>query len=160
MSFSYQPLTEQEAMKERNSFLLLDDGIYEFTVAKATAKESKSGNPMIELALTVWDNLGKEHFVYDYLVGTNNMVWKVRHFCDSIGLTKEFEDGKFNEILAQGKSGKAQIGFQKGKQKEDGTTYRDKNIVEDYISKDGTSIETPVKKESKSTTLIDDDIPF
>lgn len=161
MSFNYPALSEQEAQSER--FTLLDDGIYNFTITKATGKMSKpkpgkESSPMIELQITVWDNLGHEHYLYDYLIGSRNMAWKVRHFCEAVGLSKEYESGQFNEYMAQGKSGKAQIGFQAGKPKEGGGLYKDKNVIDDYVMTDQGAHKVPLA--SQKDDFINDEIPF
>ncbi len=139
MNFYYEPLTEQECTKERG-YPLLDDGVYDFEVMTANYRTSSTGNPMIELKLKVWDQAGKEYFVFDYLVATSKMMWKTKHFCDSVGLSKEYETKKFSENLCPGKSGKVSIIFQSGKQKPDGTYYRDKNGVEDYVMTNSGSV--------------------
>lgn len=128
-------MTEEQCEKERQ-YPMLEPGIYNFTVSKAESKRSKSGNPMIELTLKVFDNNGKEFNVFDYLIAMPSMNWKIRHFCDSVGLTKEYESGKFDEYLAVGRSGKVDIVFQKGKAKDGGGFYKDKNAVEDYVMTD------------------------
>jgi hypothetical protein len=159
MSFNYIPLTEEEAQKERQT--LIEDGTYSFKVNNAISKMSrpkpgKESNPMIELNITIWDNKGHERYVYDYLVGTRNMAWKLKHFCDAVGLSKAYEDGKFDPWMAEGKCGTAIIGNQKGGPREGGGNYADKNIVKDYVMKG--------KEENKihqtSNEIQEDDIPF
>lgn len=109
---------------------------------------------MIVLQLVVWGNDGKEHFVYDNLVGSKNMEWKTRRFCECVGLLKEYESKTFNENLCEGRSGKVQIIQQKGQPKEGGGFHKDKNAVEDYIV-------TLELKEFKKTDFVDDELlPF
>lgn len=160
MTFSYPVLSEEEAQKER--FTLLENGVYNFTVTRAVGKMSKpkpgkEPNPMIELQITVWDKHGREHYLYDYLVGSRNMAWKTRHFCESVGLVKEYESQEFNEYKAVNRSGKALIGFQEGKQKPEGGFYKDKNVIEDYVLEDAPKkIDTsPIKDKFE-----DSEIPF
>jgi hypothetical protein len=155
--WSYEPLSEEAAEKERQ-FVLLEDGTYNFEVVSAEAKQSKTGNPMIELHLKIWDKDGKDHLVYDYLVGTSNMAWKLRHFCASIGLSKEYESGTFKPFQSEQKTGIAIISWQAGKQKPDGSFYKNKNVVEDYILNMKGEIKDNV--ESPPNELVDSDIPF
>ncbi len=156
MSFSYEPMTEEQCEKERQ-FPLLEPGIYNFTVNKAEYKRSHKGTPMIELNLTIWDEHGKEYHVFDYLIATPKMEWKTRHFCDSIGLTKEYDDKKFNEHLCVNRSGKAEVIFQKGKAKDGGGFYKDKNAIEDYVMTDqGAQKQTTANVDD----FKDDSIPF
>lgn len=168
MTFTYNVLTKEEVEKE-NQFLLLEKGIYTFQVLKATFKMSKEkikdgivkpSNPMIELQLTVWDSIGKEHLVYDYLVSSKGMNWKIRHFCEAVGLIKEYEAGKFNEILCEGKSGKVSINQQKGVRQDDGTYYKDKNVVEDYLTNDHKIVHENNDSKAHAEMVFDDQIPF
>lgn len=159
MTFSYPILTEEEAQNER--FTLIDDGIYDFEVASATAKMSKpkpgkESNPMIELSLRVWDKNGKERLIFDYLVGSKNMAWKTRHFCEAVGLSKEYEAGSFNETICERRCGKVSVGFRAPQPKEGGGVYPAKNVVEDYISTE----ESKKNKPSNNDFEDDKDIPF
>ncbi len=154
MSFSYNPMSEAECEQKRQ-FPLLEPGEYDFKVSKSTFKESKSNNPMIELVLEVWDKQGKPFIVYDYLIGTENMEWKTRHFCKAVGLQKTYEEKKFNEYMATEKCGKVLIAIQEGKKNPNGGTYKTKNIVEDYIE-----IKQGEKKSELGAQFIDSDLPF
>lgn len=148
MTFTYQPISEAEAEKARG-YSLLDHGMYEFHVMKAEGRPSKTNNPMIELVLNVLDKEGKEHVIFDYLVATEKMNWKIRHFCRAVGLEKEYDEGKFNELLCAGRGGHAMISKQAGKQKPDGSFYKDKNVVDDYV--------VPLVDDKK---FVDSDVPF
>lgn len=160
MIWSYEPLSERECEQAR-SFPLLDPGVYEFEVKSAIAKPSKSGNPMIELQLEIYDTEGKQHVIYDYLVSTKQMQWKIRHFCSSIGLTAQYEDGSFNDKMCPGRMGKASVVYQPGNKKPDGSYYKDKNSIEDYVSKESemtklNGSEIPVNENN----FQDSDLPF
>lgn len=155
--FNYDPLTEEEVQKERQ-FALLEPGTYDFTVTKATFSKSQKGNPMIELQLLTWDNEGKERVVFDYLVSTAGMNWKIRHFCEAVGLKAEYEARKFSEDLCPNARGRAIISIQKGKQKPDGSYYKDKNVVDDYVILDNSSQQKVAN--DPNTMPFDDALPF
>lgn len=172
MSFSYNPMSKDEAEKSRQ-FPLLEPGIYNFQVLKAeyrlsNPKFDKKGeplprNPMIELILLIWDNNGKEFNVYDYLINSEKMEWKTRHFCDSVGLEKEYEAKQFNEHLCEGRSGKASIIIQAGQKKPNSSEfYKDKNSVEDYLllSENLETNKSPSAEDSGKPFDDDIDIPF
>ncbi len=156
--FQYDVLTEQEAMSER--FQLLKEGIYEAVVTESQDKRSSSGNPMMDMTLTVYDDLGKTHEVRDFLVFTKPMMWKVVHFADSAGCLPGYEDGKLCSQMAINKRVMIKIAIEEGKEipldklngKPQGTKYFDKNKVEDYIKKED-------QKPSSGATFQDDDIP-
>ena len=94
MSFDYDVMSEEEAQKARE-FQLLPDGIYDFAVMESKFKYSGAGNPMIELKLRIVHD-GDEYHVFDNLIGTKNMAWKTKHFCEAAGLEKEYLAKQFN----------------------------------------------------------------
>lgn len=154
--FTYEPLTQEQCEKE-NSFPLMEPGTYNFQVLESKYKLSKTGNNMIELILTVWDNNGKEFHIYDYLVATPKMMWKTLHFCKAVGLEQEYLGKKFNEDLCINRSGKVDIIYQAGQSNPNGGKYPDKNGVEDYVL-----LETAIPGVAvlKKDNFFDDSIPF
>lgn len=134
MSFNYDVMTEEEAQKARE-FPLLPDGIYDFAVLESKFKYSGSGNPMIELKLQIIHE-GEQYNVFDNLIGTKNMAWKTKHFCETTGLEKEYVDGKFDEHSCPKRRGTCAIGNVAARPKNDGTNamWKAKNEVQDYMS--------------------------
>lgn len=141
--FDYEPMSEQEALKAR--FHLMRDGEYDAVIDKAEAKPSNAGNNMIKVELSVYDETGKPNPVTDYWVFTPNMMWKAIHGTDSAGLSKEYEEKKFNPDMLCGRNVRVIIGTQVGNKipldklngKPPGSRYPDKNVVEDYVKNDG-----------------------
>ena len=139
MSFDYDPMTEEEVQKAR--FQLLDEGEYDAVVDAATHEVSSKGNQMIKLSLSVFDPNGVIVPVYDYLVFTKQMMWKVKHFCDSAGLEKEYMDKKFDALIADRQNVRVKLIVQDGSLipadklngKPQGSRYPTKNAVEDYL---------------------------
>ena len=161
--FTYDPMTEEQAMKER--YQLLEDGVYSALVVKAEARPSSKGNPMIVLDLSVYDKNGKPHDVQDYLVFTNQMMWKTIHCADSAGLAKEYDEKKFCPEIIEGKNVMVKIITKIGNPippdklngKPPGSCYPNKNAVEDYIKKaDQPASVAP----APAADFPDDDIPF
>jgi hypothetical protein len=60
---------------------VLPEGDYPFTVEKAVLKQSKQGNPMIE----IWLRLPQGALAIDQLVFTESAGWKIDQFRVSIG---------------------------------------------------------------------------
>ena len=147
MSFTFTPMTEEELQM----MSLIPAGIYDFKVVKATQKLSRSGNQMIELQLMIWDREGKTHLIYDYLVSIASMVYKIKHFCDAVGLADDYKTGTFDVVQCEGRSGKANIIIQHGKPNPVGGNYPDKKAVKDYVMKPIAVI---------NDQLTDDEIPF
>ena len=162
--FQYEPMSEQEAMQER--FQLVKEGIYDAVItASQDTRSANSGNPMMDMTVTVYDENGKAHDVRDFLVFTKAMMWKVVHFADSAGILKEYEEGKLCSEVAIGKRVQVKITVEEGseipqdklKGKPLGSKYPDKNKVEDYIKKSDQG--APVQSENPAP-FQDDDIAF
>lgn len=106
------PATEEEIEKERNQ--PRDAGLYDFTCVEAEEGESKtSGNPQLKLKLKCFDDKGS-FFVYDYLQPGGKMRFKLKHFCDSVGMADKYESGKLAAFDFLDKSGKVELTIQAG----------------------------------------------
>lgn len=150
--FTFEPMTEEE-IKALN---LIDPGVYDFEVVKAEQKTSKSGNPMIEMVLKILDANGRERQITDYLVSMKSMMFKIKHFSDSVGLQDKYAQGTFSERDCVGRSGKVEIAIQKGQPNPNGGMYADKAAVKDYVMTD----KGAVKYDSSTGEMQDDAIPF
>lgn len=141
--FNFQPLTEQECLN------LLPDGEYSFLVKDAESTTSKrTGLPMMKLILDVYDHKGRAHSVTDYLI--ESLMYKVKHFCDSVGLEKEYSSGQFTPNDCINKSGMVKIIVDEPSDPK----YLPKNAVKDYIK-------PQLNNDSlKANEIVDDKIPF
>jgi hypothetical protein len=139
---SFRPQTEREVLN------LLDAGIYDFYVKKSElAYSQKTRNPMIKLTIAVIGDLGREHVLTDYLM--ESMMYKMKHFCDAVGLEKEYESGNLLAEMCDGKSGKVKIFID---DPGDNSAFNPKNAVKDYVR--------AVKEmPTKDNDFIDSDIP-
>ncbi len=153
MSYNFDPLSDEQL----DAFSLIEDGVYDFEVAKSTRKTSKQGNPMAELQLKVWDKEGGVHIIFDYLVFSkvNLNIKKVSHFCKAVGLEEEYKKGSIPEEL-ECYTGKCEIGKREAQPKPDGGMYPAKNEVKDYIPKSMDGMK-PLPEVSDG---FDDSIPF
>lgn len=146
----FTPKTKEEAL----SAGLLEKGNYEFTVIAAKEKESKAGNPMIEILIKIWGENGREHLLYDYLM--ESVEHKFRHFFYSIGMGEMSEKGEVDCELLKGASGVCKIYI-----KEDKTgQYSPKNSVADYILNNHNSDNSVDTKMQPQKNFEDDDLPF
>lgn|SRR3982750_488328 len=138
-----------EPKKEEELITLLAVGDGDFEVSTAKKEVSGAGNHQIKLVLKVWDSLGNQGIIFDYLMlnGHNLSLRKIRHFCYAAGLESSYEEGKLNASQCSGRTGKLKIGIQKDKE----GVYPDKNSVQDYIF---------IKKNTLAENPIDDEIPF
>lgn len=72
-------------------------GNYEFIVSNAEERESKAGNPMINLELLIVvpgrDNPVK---VFDCLVFTDKAIFKIEQFCKAVGMPEKFQNNDGN----------------------------------------------------------------
>jgi hypothetical protein len=124
------PKTAEEIEKEQVSRGPLRPGIYDFEVLEAEDKVSKSDNEMIAIEIKVFDGEGGYRKVKDWLL--DSMAYKVRHFCETAGLLKEYEAGKFEAFDCLNRGGKVKIGIEKSKDPQ----YKDRNRVVDYVKSD------------------------
>jgi hypothetical protein len=147
--FNFEPKAEDELVD------LLEEGDGNYEVASAEAKTSKNGNPMIVLALKVWDKNGDQKFVYDYLIlnGSKYSMRKIRHFCYSNGMEDFYNAGKFSASDCVDRTGKCVIGIQIDKTGQ----YAPKNVINDY-KEHGSQVEH--SNAEKGSADFDDDIPF
>jgi hypothetical protein len=152
----FTPQSEEEILRS----FLLPDGNYNYEVVKSEDKVSSKGNEYLALELKVWDQSGREHFIYTNLA----FVKLLKHFCDLNGLTDSYINGELQASQCLGKSGgKVMLGFEDEKPNPKGGMYKAKNIVVDYV--DGivlkSGIAAPhVAKPNADGSFIDDDIPF
>ncbi len=146
----FQPATEAE-VSERG---LLPKGEYAFEVLEATDTTSKSGNEMMKVKIAIEHN-DSRYGVFDYLVGTEGMAYKVRHFADAIGLIDQYEKGELPAELCIGLAGKCKIDIQPAK---DG--YDAKNVVKDYIKRGENVAPLVANKKPITRDDMDDDLPF
>lgn len=144
--FRFDPFTEQEALN------LLQPGDYHFKIKEAELTSSKSsGKEMIKLKLEVMGSDNNIHTITDYL--TYSLKYKLIHFCQAVGLEKEFEMGQFSAIECIDKVGKCKIIIN---QPDPGSQYNPKNSVKDYIKRDSNE---PIHSGLPADNL-DDSIPF
>lgn len=163
--FDYDVLSESEAMAER--YQLLPEGDYPAVIDSSVDKISEnSGNPMMDMTLSVFDKNGRSHSVRDFLPFTRNMAWKMIHCAESAGLLKEYQDKKFCSSLMVGKNVVVRIVLEKGGEipehklngKPPGSKYPDKNKVEDYVINKNSH--KPMEKKAEENDFDDDSIPF
>lgn len=150
----FTPKSREEAMQSG----LLPKGNYQFTVKQAFSKVSKkSGNPMIELILSIWDSSGREHQIYDYLM--ESVEHKLRHFCYSIGCGDMSETGEFDIFKVMNRTGTCKI-----RVKEDNEGYLPKNEVVDYLMENIDAASLDISNGFKAAAEIDqefsDTVPF
>jgi hypothetical protein len=138
-----EPKTESEIQ----AMNLRDPGEYDFEVVEAIETRSKAGNEMVELKVRMDTPDGRNFTIFDYLVSTEGMAYKVRHFAEATGLLAEYEKGDMAAEYMLGRTGKCKVVVQPAEGQ-----YSAKNIVTDYIGTGAT--EAPAKQ------LEDDEIPF
>ncbi len=119
--WSYNPVSEEEINKiyqDAQEERLWPEGIYNFDVLDhkfyiSEPKDGKKGNPVIKLVLRVFNKEGKSREIWDWLVSTERMQFKIKHFCDTTRLDKKYQDRTFKPEDVIGKSGRLILGFGK-----------------------------------------------
>jgi hypothetical protein len=151
--FAYEVLTEQAAMAERHQ--LLEAGVYDGVIASSSDRTSASGNPMMDMTVSVFDKNGKQHDIRDFLVFTRSMMWRVINFAKSAGVMDVYEAGKLCSDAIINKRVKVKVVIEDAKEipedklngKPSGSKYPEKNRIEDYVL-------------AEEGSELDDDIPF
>ena len=149
------PKTEKEIAEMG----LIPAGTYDFEVKNAEDQVSKaSGNDMIKLTLTVFDDGGQSHIVFDYLLDA--MPAKLRHAAEVFGMLGKYERGALISDEMIGRTGKVKIGIQKGKD-----NFPDRNAVLDYVissapNQPASRLAPRPSEKATGVSPLDDDIPF
>lgn len=86
---SYDWNSKVPAKAEEREFALPPIGEYNFMVVSAEKTFSSNGNPMIKVRL---DLQGADGSVFDNLVISDKMMWKLVTFFESIGLKQKDEE--------------------------------------------------------------------
>lgn len=144
--FSFKPLSDEE-INAINNRDLLPDGLYPFSVKSAELHHSEQGNVSFKVTLLVYyAEKNEKRYVTDYLSTSEVMMFKLKHFCESIGIENKYKEGNISGIDCIDREGVVKIGTQKGGAKKDGTGfYNDKNVVKDYCLSSASS--KPLNKE-------------
>lgn len=156
----YRAKNEEDVMKLR--FNLLEDGDYDAVVKAANRSLSRSNNIMADMIVAVFDKEGNTHDIRDFLVFTEKMLWKLKHFCDSSGQEQLYLDEKFTPEHAANQHIRVRVRTQHGNEipldklngKPIGSRYPDKNVIDDYLVGKSNVIGKPKDE------FIDSDIPF
>lgn len=131
----------EEENQTRN---IVEPGEYDFEVIQATDTVSKEKkNEMIRLLLKVYTKEG-ETTVFDYLVATEKGYWKIKQFCQAVGLLAKYEAKELNSYDCVNKTGRLELGISKDKN----NLYSDQNSVKRYIPEDEA---TPRRKSESGT---------
>ena len=119
----------------------VEAGEYFFKVESCDGHESQAGNSGMKLKLTVRVEDDRDISVYDYLMFTKKALWKMRDFCNSVGIDFYGQnDLEPKDYL--GMVGRAN--FELGEENEAGRRYLG---VDGYIPQnEQTAPEKPVEK--------------
>ncbi|CAK0740994.1 DUF669 domain-containing protein [Gammaproteobacteria bacterium] len=146
MALDFTPQTEEELAEAG----LLAKGEYPFEILFAEDKRSKKGNAMIEIKLCVFTNDGKTRKLTDYLLSA--MAYKLRHFCDAVGLLPQYQNGSLCAADCGGRTGTCKVDIVPAK---DG--YPPKNEVKDYLTRPAKPLEA---KPEVNAAAEEDNLPF
>lgn len=161
-----QPMSKEEAdAGGRGSVWRV--GTYDFEVHDAADDVSKSsGEEMIKLTLYVFDTAGDKRTVFDYLPSAEKAQWKVRGFCQAVGLVAQYESGELDVNDIYQRTGKLKLGIRKAQGE-----YPESNMVTAYIDApdqppraarpSAPAQRTPAARQpARAAADLDDEIPF
>lgn len=129
---------------------LMTEGIRDFTITKATEKQSAKGNDMFELDLSVYDDEGNPRNVRDWVMPL--FPKKFKHLHDALGLLDVYAKGETTSEDLEGKSGKLMLKIGEPRKDKNGLDVR-YNEVADYVKR--TAGEAVMHKDVAA-----DEIPF
>jgi len=145
----FKTKTENELREESLAAL----GDYDFEVLEASdAISKKSGNPMIKIKIGLYIDGRIKNHVFDYLM--ESMGAKLRHFCDTVGLLREYESGNLTADMCSGRSGRVKIVIDSKDPQ-----YPPKNAVKDYIVRAAKPLASAAPEAAKPTSG-EEDNPF
>jgi hypothetical protein len=124
---------------------LLTQGQYDFYIRAASEKRTKNDHPMLMVAMEIYDNKNNKYEVRDYFMFVPQWMYKVRKFCESIGVN--FESGKIDPEELSGKKGRAEI-VQK---------YDEQFGAQNKVSK---YLKMSTEQNTVDESFEDDDLPF
>ena len=139
--------------EELNSFDLFPKGAYDFAVIKSFDEVSKAGNAMIKLELDIYSENGGRTRIFDYIL--ESIPHKLKHFCQTTGLEKEYETGDITADMCRNRTGRCLVVVKQDKSSE----YPDKNEIKDYCKP-----EQNKEKQAENKMNLDDineeELPF
>ena len=138
--FTFQPLSDDEADAGRGEFELLPAGEYPFEVLEAEDAVSQKGNEMIKLKINAFGPKYGKH-VYDYLL--EKMAFKLRHFCETVGIADQYARGKIDTTGLLGRSGRVILAI------EEREGYEPRNVVKDYVKPEPAKLDSREPKSSR-----------
>jgi hypothetical protein len=133
---------------------LIEPGIYKFKVDRAIDKISSNGNEMISMMLKIFLSNEKTFSIWDNLVVHENMLFKIRHFCNTTEQLDVYQKGILSANDCIGKFGYCEIGCATDKR-----SNQERNIVIDYIKTEVNNLQN-MTIPSKQKDFEDDEIPF
>ena len=160
MPLLFKPKNESELS---SGFDNLPPGEYPFTVMESGVTESKSEKNRGKLMCAVKLNVHGPDFdrhVYDYFADWFS-EWKLKHFCEVVGLAKDYNDGV---VKPDDNAWKGREGFLKLKIAPARGNFEAKNEVSDYLPEEHQTVESLTKPRPSVTASEpqgpDDDVPF
>jgi hypothetical protein len=120
-----KPLSESEALKAAKP--LLWRGWFSAKFLESVEKESRRGNPMIEVRLVVFNDEESREF-RDWLTGAERGAARLRHACVAVGAVDKYEAGEIGAADFPGHTCRVQVGVEKRR------GYPDRNVIEDYAA--------------------------
>lgn len=156
----FSPISPEEADSDRGAFEPLPAGEYDFSVREAVETTSKAGSEMIKLTLDVMTKSGTSRTVFDYLLSTSGGQWKVRHFAESVDMTRQYDAGHLDADAMVGRSGRLKLAVRPAEGQ-----YAASNVVRDYLPPklSAKAVKTEWKAPAPAAVTpqsLDDEIPF
>ena len=142
--------------KDMSAFQIIEPGEGSFKILKAEEKQSRQGNNMMEVTMTLTNTRGQSTLYREYIVSSDDPIQnkstatKIYNILNAIGRADVYGMPLIDRHLQHG-SGKCIIKTQKS----DDERYPDKSVVSQYISRTDVAASG-----AESATDLEDSIPF
>lgn len=126
----FEPLTDEQIESQKKRLI---PGMADFEILDAKEKTSKSGNPMIEVILRVWDSEGTQGQLKDFL--PSNVQWKIKSILQAINKGDLYQTGNVTSLDLVMGCGKCMLGMEKSRDPQ----FPDQIRVKEYLSLETTN---------------------
>lgn len=111
MPLEFKPKTEEEL----KDILNFPEGGYRFVVVNAEDVIGRNNEPAIRVTMRIYDAENKFIRLTEYLKASS--LFRLLHFCQSIGMENQYKNGKLDKEQIIGKEGYAYIVVENGNNK-------------------------------------------
>jgi hypothetical protein len=119
-----KPLSASDAAKAAKPKLMR--GWFRAEFLEAVEKDSRRGNPMIEVLLAVYDGEGATREYRDWLTTSERGAEKLRHACEAVAALAKYDAGEISQDDFPGHACQVRLDIEKKR------GFPDRSVIIDY----------------------------